>query len=89
MVVIGENLTPKTAEKVVVEYSDITMVDNWNEVKDVDESQLTTIGWLLEDSEKRIVLASTYDYSEDRWASFTIIPRHPPEIIRSPSDASD
>ena len=75
-----DELTPDSAPLVLVEWSDFTAVDNWNAIEPVQDCQLVSVGWLLEDTPIRIVIARDYDYIEDRFSSFLVLPKRTPEV---------
>lgn len=79
-----EDKTPKNTEIRQIHWSDYTTIEQWNDTdEDVDDVQMTTCGWLLEDSDKRIVIAKTYSWTEERWAEFHVFPKATPHVHRS------
>lgn len=75
--------TPTNTEMGQVYWSDYTTIEQWNDTdEDVDDDQMTTCGWILEDSDKRIVIAKTYSWTEERWAEFHVFPKVPPLVHR-------
>ena len=84
-----DDLTPKTAPIVLVDWADITTISNWNSIDEVTDTDLLSVGFLLEESPQRIVIASSYDYSEDRWADFTVFPKKQQEISRITQRSED
>ena len=75
-----DDLTPATAKMVFVEWDDFTMVENWNTDEDVDHCSLKSVGWIMEDNDIRAVVARTYDYDNQKWAEFLVLPKTPPTI---------
>ena len=71
---------PSECRIVKVSWEDIVSVSNWNDDEDIGTRTCLTIGWLLEESETRIVLATSYDYEEERWADFTVLPKIGPSV---------
>lgn len=71
---------PGTTRPVKVLWEDVQDVDNWNDDQPVQSVSMATWGMLLEETETRIVLASSYDYSNDQWANFTVIPKMVPVV---------
>lgn len=76
-----EDLTPKTAKIVVIEWLDITFFGNWNDRDEPVAAQAVTVGWLLEDTDQQLVIASSYEYQDETWADIHVFPKHPPEIL--------
>jgi hypothetical protein len=76
-------LTPDSAPLVYVEWEDIQAHEDWNEVSDSDSTcTLKSVGWLIEDGPKKLVIAGTYDYENERWANKFAIGKLPPSVIR-------
>ena len=74
-------LHPGNTPIVKVQWSDILFMDNWGEDDEsVQPVESATVGYLLEDSPTIVVVASSYDYREERWASIHAFPKAPPEI---------
>lgn len=75
------HLTPDTAKYVRVDWQDIKLVDNWGADEEIVQPvESVTAGWLLEDSETMVVIASSYDYRDERWGTVHAIPKCPPEV---------
>ena len=74
------DVTPADVDVVVVDWADIVRVENWNDDEEVDFIEAACVGWLLEDSPKRIVLASSYNYDTDTWADYHIFPKQAPTV---------
>lgn len=76
-----DSLCPADCPVVRVEWVDITEYSQWNEDEDVQTTDVVTVGWLLEDSTQRVVVAGTYSYTDEKWASVVAFPKHPPEVF--------
>lgn len=74
------DLTPDNCRVVVVEWDDITAVESWNEEEMVEATRVHTVGWMLEDSPQRLVIASSW--RSDGWAEFNVFPRSPIRSVR-------
>lgn len=83
-----EKETPKTVPIKEIDWNDITGIENWNEEEDVEDTQITSVGYLLEDSDQRVVIARDYSWSDETWSSFVVFPRGGPEV-RSPEKQGD
>lgn len=76
------DLTPATTRIVVVEWEDITDIDNWNEEDGpFQPTSCKSLGWLLENNSKWITIARDYDVTNDKWASVLIVPKMEPTVI--------
>ena len=75
-----DELTPTEAKIVKVDWHDIGDAENWNEVDDPDYYQISTVSWLLYESDKYIVLAADYDWTDDKWSRIRVIPLIAPEL---------
>ena len=76
------DLTPATAPVVRIEWWDIVTADSWNEdEEDTTPATLIDVGWLLEDNDKWVRIAGTYDWDSGKWARFRLIPKLPPTIL--------
>ena len=74
-------LHPGNTPIVKVQWQDIMFLDNWgDEDETVQPVESATVGYLLEDSPTLVVIASSYDYRAERWASIHAFPKSPPEI---------
>lgn len=75
--------TPASAPKVVVEWRDIAEYTEWGEEEQDRATTVdaVTIGWLLEETETYILIASSYNYSDSRWDGRHVFPKLPPEVI--------
>lgn len=77
----GDDLTPSTANIVYVEWEDIQSHEDWNEESEANTTcTLKSIGWLIEDDDRKLVIASTYDHENERWANKFAIGKLPPVI---------
>lgn len=77
----GDDLTPTTAKIVFVEWEDIQSHEDWNEESDGNTTcSLKSIGWLIEDDDRKLVIAATYDHENERWANKFAIGKLPPEV---------
>lgn len=77
----GDDLTPTTARAVFVEWEDIQSHEDWNEESEANTTcTLKSLGWLIEDDDRKIVIAMTYDYENARWANKFAIGKLPPVI---------
>ena len=76
------HLTPTNTPIVVVSWSDILFDDSWgdDDGEPVQPVESATVGYLLEDSPTVTVVASSYDYRSERWASIHAFPKALPEI---------
>jgi hypothetical protein len=76
-------LSPSSATQVVVAWRDIHEISSWNDDGDaLGPVHLETIGWLLyegpdpaEPESNLVIIAKTYDYTDKRWADYTVFPR--------------
>jgi len=75
-----DHLTPAQCPVVKVDWADITEFPQWNDREDVQTTDVVTTGWLLEDSPKWIVVASSYSYTDETWASVCIFPTQMPAV---------
>jgi hypothetical protein len=77
----GDDLTPSTAQAVFVEWEDIQSHEDWNDESEANTTcSLKSMGWLIEDDDRKIVIAMTYDYENERWANKFAIGKLPPVI---------
>jgi hypothetical protein len=77
----GDDLTPSTANIVYVEWEDIQSHEDWNEESEANTTcTLKSIGWLIEDDDRKLVIASTYDHENERWANKFAIGKLPPVV---------
>ena len=74
--------TPKTVPTVEIDWEDTTEIQNWNEDEEdeVDVTQMTVWGKLVEDSEWRLVVAGHYDWTNSKWSSIHAITKVPPTV---------
>jgi hypothetical protein len=78
---VSEDITPSTAVKVLVEWEDITSMENWNENDGpFQPTSILSIGWLIEDNSKWMTIARDYDHTNSKWADIVIIPKLPPVV---------
>ena len=76
-----EELTPNSAKLVLVEWEDITGLDNWNEDDGpFQPTSIVSVGWLLEDNPKWMTIARDYDHTNAKWAAVVVIPKLPPVV---------
>lgn len=73
---------PNTAPLVRVDWEDICFADSWNEG---DGSMLqclesTTTGYLIYEDATRIVVAGSYNWRAQEWATVHALPKGAPEI---------
>lgn len=68
------------ARPVVVEWSDITRTDNWNEKEEASAIDVATIGFLLSDTNTETVIAGSYNFSDEQWSDIHVFPKRSPEI---------
>lgn len=74
-------LHPGNTPIVKVKWQDILFLDNWGEEDEsVQPVESATVGYLLEDTPTTIVVASSFDYRNDRWSTIHAFPKSPPEI---------
>ena len=74
-------LHPGNTPIVKVAWSDIQFLDNWGEDDEVVQPvESATVGYLLEDTATVVVVASSYDYRAERWASIHAFPKAIPEV---------
>jgi len=77
----AESLTPNDCQLVEVEWEDITGLDNWNDDDGpFQPTSIVSVGWLLEDNVKWLTIATSYDHTNSKWASITVIPKLPPVV---------
>lgn len=77
----AESLSPRECRLVEVEWEDITGLDNWNEDDGpFQPTSIVSVGWLLEDNAKWLTIATSYDHTNSKWASITVIPKLPPVV---------
>ena len=75
-------MTPKDCHVVVVEWEDITHFSAWNESEDdITTTTISTLGWLLEENDKHVVVASTYDHDSEQWADYHAFPKIPATVV--------
>ena len=60
---------------VVVYWKDITAVSSWNDDEEPYMATFYTVGWLMEDEEGQVVIASSWDEIEGEWAEFNVFPK--------------
>ena len=77
-----DEMTPADAPLVSVEWEDITGLDNWNEDDGpFQPTSIKSVGWLIEDGPKWLVIARDYDHTNEKWSSIVVIPRLPPVVM--------
>ena len=77
-----DEMTPTDAPLVSVEWEDITGLDNWNEDDGpFQPTSIKSVGWLIEDGPKWLVIARDYDHTNEKWSSIVVIPRLPPVVM--------
>lgn len=83
-----DELSPKKCPVVVVEWEDITHFSAWNETEDdITTTSIVTLGWLLEENDKHVVIASTYDSDSEMWADYHAFPKIPAVVnVVRPAD---
>ena len=78
----SEELTPTTAPLVFIEWEDIQAHEDWNDDSEENSTcTLKSVGWLIEDSPRKLVIAATYDYENEKWANKFAIPKLPPTVM--------
>jgi hypothetical protein len=78
----SEELTPSTAPLVFIEWEDIQAHEDWNDDSEENSTcTLKSVGWLIEDSPRKLVIAATYDYENEKWANKFAIPKLPPTVM--------
>lgn len=78
----SEELTPSTAPLVFIEWEDIQAHEDWNEDSEENSTAtLKSVGWLIEDSPRKLVIAATYDYENEKWSNKFAIPKLPPTVV--------
>ena len=75
-----DHLTPMNTPIVRINWHDIVSVENYNEDENAQPIEVSSIGWLLEDSPTSITIAGTYVWREERWSDQQTLPKLPPEI---------
>jgi len=73
--------TPGNTPIVCVDWSDIVGPEEWNDEGGGQIWDFVAVGWLLEDSEKQIVIAGFYSHDTQEWKSKHAFPKLPPQII--------
>ena len=74
-------MNPNTAKLVRVNWHDYISVSNWNdEDDDIRPPAISSIGYLIEETPTEIIVATSYNWDDDRWSDFTAFPKTPPEI---------
>jgi len=77
-----DHLTPQTTPIVEIRWEDIYFDDAWNDDGDmVQPKESVTVGYLLEDSPTKVVVASSYCYKDEQWATIHAIPKAQPEVL--------
>ena len=76
------NLNPKNTPKVLIEWEDIHYGDRWNDDDEVQPVESLSLGWLLEETEAMIVVASSYAWREQHWGGLTAFSKIPPRVTR-------
>lgn len=63
--------------KVYVTWKDACSHDQWTDVEDVDDTVpvIESVGWLLDQSDKRIVMALNYDEHNQQVSCVMVIPK--------------
>ena len=74
-------MTPSNTDIVVVEWEDIQSADNWNDDEVPETYGAKSVGWLLEDSAKHVILATSYSDDDERWSGYLTIPKLPPTVV--------
>ena len=78
-----EDKNPDNSTHVVVTWRDIRTISSWSEEEDIRCCRkLKSTGWLLyegpdpqEPEYEILVIATVYDYEEERWADITVFPK--------------
>lgn len=73
--------SPKDCPLVTIEWEDITHFSAWNEQEDdIGTTSIVTAGWLLDEDDKQIVIAGSYDYDSEQWADYHAFPKIPATV---------
>ena len=77
------HLSPDMCPVVVVQWSDIASYENWNEAgRAFGSYDACTSGWLLDENEKDVVIASTYNHDDGTWGNIHVFPKRAPTVTR-------
>ena len=60
---------------VVVHWRDITSVDNWNYAEEAFMVELYTLGWLIDETDSSLTIATCWDQSDGEWRILTMFPK--------------
>ena len=75
------HLSPDLCSVVTVEWSDIASYDNWNEASGSFCSyDACTTGWLLAETEKDVIIASSYNNDDGTWGNIHVFPKRIPMV---------
>ena len=74
--------TPRNTDVVKVDWEDITFNDNWNAESEesFQPTEVTHVGYLLEDTPQHVAIASGYSWREETWATVHTFPKAPPIV---------
>ena len=74
----GKNIERTNMDAVIVEWLDIIGNDTWktkSEAAQTEPQRFVTVGYLLRDDEKAVVVCSTYSFDDDTVGGITSIPK--------------
>lgn len=75
------HLTPQNAKIVTVDWEDIVFSDKWSgDEEDTQPVEVITLGWLLEETPTMLVVAGSYNYREEQWATVHSFSKKAPAI---------
>lgn len=60
---------------VVIHWQDITATASWNEDEEPYLKEFYTVGWLYEETEDTVTIASSWDTEDGVWREFNSFPR--------------
>ena len=60
---------------VVVHWRDITSVDNWNYEEKAFMVEMYTLGWLIDETDSSLTIATTWDATTGDWRILTMFPK--------------
>ena len=79
-----KHLTPFNTKVRFVRWEDIVGADNWNDSEVVQPIECGTICFVLEDSPTMMVVASTYNFRDEEWATMHAFPKVMPTAEEVP-----
>jgi hypothetical protein len=75
------NMNPTTAPLVRIDWEDICFSDNWNDDGDVQPLESSTTGYLIFENLTMVVVAGSYNWRDNTWATIHTIPKLPPTVV--------